>query len=129
MPSLHQTLLLLTISTLSLPIQTIQTPSPTPPPSPLNPLPTACNADNCLRALRRNAPSAIPFCSTYTTSPVPSTSLTPTIPNWAANCQNNPTRVTTPLIPVYGPTDNTNYTLFSSATNIRSRPETWEEAL
>lgn len=47
----------------------------------------ACSADNCLRAVRRNVQSAIPFCSTYTTE------ATATIPTWAANCQNNPTRV------------------------------------
>ncbi|KAF1933679.1 uncharacterized protein M421DRAFT_88837 [Didymella exigua CBS 183.55] len=91
----------------------------------------ACSADNCLRAVRNNVNSAIPFCSTYTTA------ATATIPTWAANCQDNPTRVTSacnclataPLTKVYGPTDGTNYTIFSQAQNIRSRPETWEESL
>jgi hypothetical protein len=36
---------------------------------------------------------------------------------------------TAPLTLVYGPTDNTNYTIWSQAENIRSRPETWEESL
>lgn len=36
---------------------------------------------------------------------------------------------TAPLTKVYGPTDGTNYTIFSQASNIRSRPETWEESL
>ncbi|KAJ8110557.1 hypothetical protein OPT61_g6635 [Boeremia exigua] len=76
----------------------------------------ACSSDNCLRAVRRNVISAIPFCATYTTEP------TATIPTWAANCQENPTRV-------YGPTDNTNYTIWEQAENIRSRPEEWEESL
>ena len=30
---------------------------------------------------------------------------------------------------VYGPTDNTNYTIWSQAENIRSRPEEWEESV
>ena len=36
---------------------------------------------------------------------------------------------TAPLELVYGPTDNTNYTIWSQAENIRSRPEEWEESL
>ena len=36
---------------------------------------------------------------------------------------------TAPLTLVYGPTDNTNYTIWSQAENIRSRPEEWEESL
>lgn len=36
---------------------------------------------------------------------------------------------TAPLTQVYGPTDNTNYTIWEQAENIRSRPETWEESL
>ncbi|KAF2740075.1 hypothetical protein EJ04DRAFT_508083 [Polyplosphaeria fusca] len=91
----------------------------------------ACNADNCLRALQNRASSAIPFCSTYTTS------ATATIPTWATSqCANNPTRVTSacnclatePLKKVYGPTDNTNYTVYSQAHNINSRPAaSWQE--
>jgi hypothetical protein len=36
---------------------------------------------------------------------------------------------TAPLSLVYGPTDNTNYTIWTQAENIRSRPEEWEESL
>lgn len=31
---------------------------------------------------------------------------------------------TAPLTKIYGPTDGTDYTIFSQAPNIRSRPET-----
>lgn len=63
-------------------------PQPTPAPELVTLDKRACSADNCLRAVRNNVKSAIPFCSTYTTD------ATATIPTWAANCQNNPTRVT-----------------------------------
>jgi hypothetical protein len=63
-------------------------PEPTPAPELVSLDKRDCSADNCLRAVRRNALSAIPFCSTYTTE------VTATIPTWAANCANNPTRVT-----------------------------------
>ncbi|KAH8727167.1 hypothetical protein GQ44DRAFT_704621 [Phaeosphaeriaceae sp. PMI808] len=84
----------------------------------------ACAADNCLRALQRNILTAAPFCETYT-----QTTAAP-IPTWAANCQQNPTRVssacgclaTGTLTKVYGPVDNTNYTIWEQATNIRSLP-------
>jgi hypothetical protein len=66
------------------------TPSQTPAPELVK---RACAADNCLRALRRNAPSAIPFCASYTTAPATTATATATIPAWAANCQDNPTRV------------------------------------
>ncbi|OSS43672.1 hypothetical protein B5807_11552 [Epicoccum nigrum] len=129
-------LTLLTLSLILSPASASTTPSQTPAPELAK---RACAADNCLRALRRNAPSAIPFCASYTTAPATATTATPTatIPAWAANCQDNPTRVssacgclaTAPLTLVYGPTDNTNYTIWSQAENIRSRPETWEESL
>jgi hypothetical protein len=117
-----------------------------------NPMPTpapelqvlekrACAADNCLRGFRNRIVTAVPFCETYTAT------LTATIPTWAAAaCATNPTRVssacsclqvcfssclvmqtsdmtqTSTLTQVYGPTDNTNYTIFSQAENIRSDP-------
>ena len=90
----------------------------------------ACAADNCLRALRNSISTAEPFCRTYTTE------TAATIPTWATGpCATNPTRVTSAcgclatgtLTQVYGPTDNTNYTIFEQAVNINSRPsDTWE---
>ncbi|KAH9877737.1 hypothetical protein J1614_002954 [Plenodomus biglobosus] len=126
-----QTLSILT-TLLSLPLQhALATPSPTPAPEITTLNKRDCSADNCLRAIRRNVLSAIPFCSTYTST------ATATIPTWAANCNNNPTRVTSacnclataPFTQVYGPSDNTNYTIWEQADNIRSRPETWDESL
>lgn len=67
---------------------TLAMPEPTPAPELSRLDKRDCSADNCLRAVRRNVLTAIPFCSTYTTE------ATATIPTWAANCQNNPTRVT-----------------------------------
>ncbi|KAH7402950.1 hypothetical protein BKA66DRAFT_564833 [Pyrenochaeta sp. MPI-SDFR-AT-0127] len=106
-------------------------PQPTPAPELITLEKRACSADNCLRALRNRIVTAIPFCSTYTTD------AAATVPTWAANCADNPTRVTSacaclataPLTQVYGPTDNTNYTIWEQALNIRSRPETFEESL
>ena len=64
-------------------------PQPTPAPELISlEVRATCDADNCLRAARGNLKSAIPFCSIYTSQP------TATIQAWAANCQNNPTRVT-----------------------------------
>ncbi|KAJ4984017.1 hypothetical protein SVAN01_10511 [Stagonosporopsis vannaccii] len=126
----HHTLAL--TSMLALTVQPVlATPEPTPFPSLPNLQKRDCAADNCLRAVRRNVLSAIPFCSSYTTD------ATATIPTWAANCQNNPTRVTSacnclataPLQLMYGPTDNEKYQIWEQAENIRSRPETWEESL
>lgn len=68
--------------------QIMAMPQPTPAPKPVTLSKRACSADNCLRAVRNNVKSAIPFCSTYTTD------ATATIPTWAANCQENPTRIT-----------------------------------
>ncbi|KAH6622201.1 hypothetical protein C7974DRAFT_473554 [Boeremia exigua] len=124
--------ILVTAGVLSLALHpALAMPEPTPAPELHTLEKRACSADNCLRAVRRNVLSAIPFCSTYTTE------ATATIPTWAANCQDNPTRVssacsclaTAPLVQVYGPTDDTRYTIWEQADNIRSRPETWEEAL
>lgn len=63
-------------------------PQPTPAPELVTLDKRACSADNCLRAVRGNVKSAIPFRSTYTAN------ATAMIPTRAANCQNNPTRVT-----------------------------------
>lgn len=93
---------------------------------------TSCNEDNCLRALRNRAPTASPYCSTYTT-----TSNT-AVPTWASSqCASNPTRVSsacsclntptptpTPgaLRKVYGPKNDTKYTVYGEHINIRSDP-------
>lgn len=41
---------------------------------------TGCNADNCLRALRRFSVEAIPFCSAYISVPVITTVIATTTP-------------------------------------------------
>ena len=57
-------------------------------PLPLNHRP-GCNADNCLRALRRH--TASDFCMTYTTAVVTATSAIPS--NIAVGCDSQPSQV------------------------------------
>ena len=49
----------------------------------------ACNADNCLRALRSTPTKASSFCATYTTSSNTATA----IPTYGSFCSNSPSRV------------------------------------
>ncbi|KAF2026796.1 hypothetical protein EK21DRAFT_92045 [Setomelanomma holmii] len=102
----------------------LASPAPTPAPELRSLEKRACAADNCLRAFRNRIVTAVPFCESYTT-----TSAAP-IPTWASGCSANPTRVssacaclqTAALTKVYGPVDNTNYTIFEQSVNIRSDP-------
>lgn len=54
------------------------------------PTPTSCNHDNCLRQLIRASTWATSFCATYTTTV---NTVTTGLPTKVANCQANPSRI------------------------------------